>query len=388
MNKAYFIITTIVTLLFLGCDKTDTLEDEISIDKQNQYVLNENEMIQVAGEVQFICNANLKSASVSQKLHDYKLINKSGKPYYYILNYEGGGFIILAADKRSEPLLAYSYESSFPFNEDDMPNGLLEWKENTIEEIKELKNQEYINDYILKRWDKAIKDGVPSIIPTPGDPPGEIGGEIPEDPNDPACNTQTYSVSPLLTTEWHQGVGFNDNAPYKGCSDQSNGRALAGCVAIAGAQVINYLEYPTTYDYGLMNNTTGSTEASRLIRDIGNAVDMDYGCSSSGAKTEDLADAFKNNFSYSSASYGDFNPTTLRNELNWGYPVILRGESSDAGHAWVCDGYDYYVNPCGANILWLNMNWGWRYGAYNGSYRVSDFRGYNDNNKMIYKIRK
>ncbi|MFB9056602.1 C10 family peptidase [Mariniflexile ostreae] len=209
-----------------------------------------------------------------------------------------------------------------------------------------------------------------------------------ENPNDPACNIQTYSVAPLMTTFWHQGFGFNNNAPYKSCSNLSNGRAYAGCVAIAGAQVINYLEYPTTYDYNLMYNTTGSSEASRLIRDIGDAVDMDYGCSSSGANTEVLVDAFKNNFSYSSANYGSFNPTTLKNELNWGYPVILRGESSNAGHAWVCDGYDYYVNPCGANLLWLHMNWGWGTGSYNGSYQVGNYRGYDNNNEMIYGIRK
>src|SRR5690554_487943 len=387
MKNANLILTTIIALFIFGCDKTDTFKDETSIDKQNQFLLNEKEMIQIAGEVQFGCNTNLKSTPVSQKLTDYKLINEGGKPCYYILNYEGGGFIILAADKRSEPLLAYSYESSFPLNENEMPDGLLEWKENTIEEIKELRNQDWVNDYVLERWDKAIKDGVPRILPTPGDHPNEIGEEVPEDTNHPACNTQTYRVSPLLSTVWHQRVGFNNEAPYKSCSSLSNGRALAGCVAIAGAQVMNYLQYPLTYDYSLMYNISGSAEASRLIRNIGNAVDMDYGCGSSGAKTKDLAKAFKENFSYSSANYGDFNPTTIRNELNWGYPVILRGGSSDGGHAWVCYGYDYYVNSCGANLLWLHMNWGWGSG-YNGSYRVKDFRGYNTNNEMIYRIRK
>lgn len=130
-----------------------------------------------------------------------------------------------------------------------------------------------------------------------GDHPAELPDEVPNDPNDPLCNTKTYSVAPLLSTVWHQGVGFNNHAPYKNCSNLSNGRALAGCVAIAGAQVMNYLEYPSNYNFNLMYNFNGSDETSRLIRDIGNAVDMDYGCGSSGAKTKDLAKAFKDNFS-------------------------------------------------------------------------------------------
>ncbi|MFB9056601.1 Spi family protease inhibitor [Mariniflexile ostreae] len=182
MKRTYLIITTIITLFFLGCE-TDNLKDEMATDKENQFVLNETEMLKVAGEVQFGSKTNLKSAAhnsntksttVSQKLYDYKIINESGRPCYYIINYEGGGFIILAADKRSEPLLAYSYESSFPLNEKEIPDGLLEWKENTIKEIKELRNQKRVNDYVMERWNKAMKDGWPSIIPTPGDPPNEL----------------------------------------------------------------------------------------------------------------------------------------------------------------------------------------------------------------------
>jgi hypothetical protein len=172
------------------------------------------------------------------------------------------------------------------------------------------------------------------------------------------------------------------------CSAQSNGRALAGCVAIAGAQVMNYFKYPATYDYNLMHNTLGSSEASRMIRDIGSAVDMDYGCGVSSAVTKDLAKVFKNNFSYSSATYDDFNVNTVVNELKWSYPVILRGESSSDGHAWVCDGYIYHVNPCGANLLWLHMNWGWGVNTANGYYGIGDNGGFNKNNKMIYNIRK
>ncbi|MDR1652791.1 MAG: Spi family protease inhibitor [Prevotellaceae bacterium] len=177
MKQKYLIITAIVALLFLGCNNTDILNDGISIDKENQFLLNEKEMIQIAGEVEFSGNTRLKSIPVSKKLFNYKLIKEGGNPCYCILNYEGGGFILLSADKRSEPVLAYSYESSFPLNETDMPIGLQEWTESAIEQIKELRNQAWVDDYVSERWDRAIKDGVPSILPAPisDDPPNEIG---------------------------------------------------------------------------------------------------------------------------------------------------------------------------------------------------------------------
>ncbi|MFV0365946.1 MAG: C10 family peptidase [Mangrovibacterium sp.] len=371
----------------LGCEKTDTNDDS---NFNNQFSLSENELLSIAGEMpaEFESDVNLKSANSFKQLIEYKLFLRDGVPYYYVLNYKGGGFIILAADKRSEPLLAYSFDSNFPMDEVNMPDGLIDWKNATISVIDSLRQFNWVEDYVAERWDKAVKDGARPLLPI-GDHPAELPDEVPDNTNDPLCNTKTYSVSPLLFTAWHQGVGFNNNAPYKSCSGQSNGRTLAGCVAIAGAQVMNYLEYPTTYNYDFMYNNTGSDEASRLIRDIDNAVDMDYGCSESGAKTKDLAKAFKENFSYSSANYGDLNLKTLRDEISWGYPVILRGQSSDGGHAWVCDGYNNYVNPCGANLLWLHMNWGWvSYREYNGNYKVGDFRGFNDKNKMIYRIRK
>lgn len=65
MKNANLILTTIIALFIFGCDKTDTFKDETSIDKQNQFLLNEKEMIQIAGEVQFGCNTNLKSTPVS-----------------------------------------------------------------------------------------------------------------------------------------------------------------------------------------------------------------------------------------------------------------------------------------------------------------------------------
>jgi hypothetical protein len=53
---------------------------------------------------------------------------------------------------------------------------------------------------------------------------------------------------------------------------------------------------------------------------------MDWGCDGSSASTEDeVASSFRNDFGYSTASYADYNHTTVQQQLRWNRPVILKG---------------------------------------------------------------
>ena len=53
---------------------------------------------------------------------------------------------------------------------------------------------------------------------------------------------------------------------------------------------------------------------------------MNYGCSSSGAVTEDVVDALVDEFNYSSsANYVHLWGSTIVTQLNHGWPVLMRG---------------------------------------------------------------
>lgn len=53
---------------------------------------------------------------------------KSGLPEMYVVNYEGGGFLVISADKRVNEILAYSEDSSFPIDDNvEMPEGVASW---------------------------------------------------------------------------------------------------------------------------------------------------------------------------------------------------------------------------------------------------------------------
>jgi hypothetical protein len=163
----------------------------------------------------------------------------------------------------------------------------------------------------------------------------------------------------------------------------SNENAWTGCVATAMAQILRYWGHPCSqaYNYATMPNNSGNSEVQRMMRDLGNAVDMDYGCDGSGADGDKTDNAFKDDFCFSSASrsnYGSGSYLTVIQDINAEKPVLLDGCSerkqvwgflwykySDC-HMWVCDGYELNQNSC-YSTLKFHMNWGWG-GSFNGWY--------------------
>lgn len=306
-------------------------------------------------------------------------------PAFYVVQFEPEGFIAVSGTKKETPILAYSESGYFEYNYLLVEsNGLNEWVETRKEKIKSLIRNPLIGvaDSIEEQWDYAA-------------PPID-GEEI------VSGGTVYEQKGPLLSTTWNQGCGYNDL--LNACTDGGScGRVWTGCVATATAQVMRYWEHPNTYTWSSMPNNSGSAETSRLMRDIGNAVNMSYGCDGSSAYTSDARDALVNTFGYSGyASYVTYNTSTLVTQLNASWPVILRGQGT-GGHAWVCDGYRrnryisihnpgtyYEYETYTFSPLYLWMNWGWGPFGGNGWFLYDDFtpgaNNFNTDRKMIINI--
>jgi hypothetical protein len=338
----------------------------------------------------------LKAKGATSKFKEIEKIlaipDNNGNPSYYILNYKEDGFIMLSADNRINPVRAYSLTEKFPMDSDSLPSGLIGWMMESSEMVSQIRVLNEEQTLSVKRsWKPCeIQKSLGIRKLEPDDPCNGNGGG--------GCEDQYTTVGPLLTTTWGQGRGYNNFVPLTGCNS-SNGRAPAGCVATAMAQIMKYYEHPNNYDWGNMPNDEGSNEISQLMVDIGDAVDMDYDCDGSGAYMNDVPSAF-NEFGYNNAKFSEYKHSTVKQQLKWEKPVILGGFrekkcflwwcSYKGGHAWVTDGYrsSYYCET-GTSYLYLHMNWGWS-GSKDNWYAYNNWnpgdRSYNHKKEMIYNI--
>ena len=190
-------------------------------------------------------------------------------------------------------------------------------------------------------------------------------------------------AGPLLTSRWDQGGPYNDS-----CPDGDGGRCVAGCVAIAVAQVMRYHNWPQlgndeksyywngdqscdgttpgqtlsadfrdSYDWENMKDEyhwyssgTSKRAAAELCYEVGVAYSMDYGhCASGSYQYRNSPSVMSTFFKYDAgmqvedrdqySGQGWFN--IIEDEILSARPMLYRiriGVSEDIGHAMVCDG--------------------------------------------------
>jgi len=300
----------------------------------------------------------------------------------------GKGFVIISADDRVSPVLAYSTESNFNLSE--KAAGVQCWLTDAGSHIHQaVLNNIVSNATINNQW------------------AAYLSGQKPVSEKSSAA-----VVAPLLTTTWDQEPYYNQLCPFNATDNQ---QTVTGCVATAMAQIMKYWNYPaqgtgqyayddappycfnnygdqsanfgaTTYNWAAMpDSLNGPNNAvATLMYHCGVAVAMDYGDDNQGGSGAYVLAAdvpsWKHTAQMAYTTYFKYNQNTIQgvrmsdytstdwinlmeNELTAGRPVQYVGTDAGAGtHTWVCDGFD-------ANDL-LHMNWGWG-GLDNGYYNVS-----------------
>ena len=309
-----------------------------------------------------------------------RTIQNNGEPTYYIFNFSNGGFVIVSACEKTEPIIAYSTENNFDMQ---MRNPVLnEWMQGYEKAIVSAAvSTESVPINIRMEW-QALKNGTPIFK-----------------------NKSGESVEPLLTCNWNQDKYYNTCCP---ADDDTEGDAIAGtpaydnhvpvgCVALSAAQIMYYYRYPATgigsssyssaygklsanygkshYNYNAMADTATnySFSIAQLIYHLGVALEMGYKADGSGTQTKNLISVMRKNFVYSSTiKYSErknYNNdewhALLKSNLDKGMPMVYSGSPLDggSGHAFNCDGYDKNGK--------FHMNWGWG-GSSNGYYDIDN----------------
>lgn len=198
------------------------------------------------------------------------------------------------------------------------------------------------------------------------------------------------SCSPKCKVHWSQGAPYN-----KYCFTTDGKQAVAGCVAIAGAQALTVLQpqmpslitswSEVTKDSPSSNATE---EIAKLISYIGKEVKTKYGTIASGAYTEDLKSFFKK---YGIKDYGKDNFfSVLKTPHGIGVISGYKSPNKD-GHAFLADGcLPYAFIDEKTNIishdkkhLYYHLNYGWGEN-YPDAYVLDIYHGWSKKAEEIY----
>lgn len=339
----------------------------------------------------------------SKKIREIRTISDENLDICFIVNFEEGGFVVVAGDKRVVPILAYSDNSTFGF--EDAP-GIKDWIESVkigIKKVKKEGKKDY--DKEKKMWEIYQKKGYFSFN----------NKRVTDDC--PTCNqVYTFSTPQFVdnVARWGQGYGYSLFSPSDGGCNSASGcsRKAAGCGPIAMAMVMNYYQkpngtisfngdavstsYPMPRTLSVMNCdyliNSNDRQVPILIRNCGAFASSGYGVfgnCNTWTYPGNINNAFAN-MGYSSGGAWDGLSSkypSVKSDLLQGFPVLLTGTLNNVNlndaHIWVADGYSkiqfeylksYYeewgdlVCYCDLALYeYISLNWG-QYGISNGFY--------------------
>ncbi len=307
--------------------------------------------------------------------------NSDDAAFYVVDRGSVGGFVVISADDRLDPVLVISPTGSF----DPTPGSPL--YDILCGDVKErLKTAEQNGAVRSQGWSSllAAGDQLAMSIAYAG-----------------VSSISDVRVEPIVQSKWGQSyVGGKEVYNY-----YTPNNSVCGCVATAGAQILRFHEYPTGYvtpvtrtcyvngvatsetmmggyyawdDMPLVPTSsisdTQCKAIGKLCFDVGVSVSMSWTSSGSGAYSSALGDGFVDIFGYKNAivliSSSTISDTVIKNALlanfDAGYPVQLSIDGPYGGHAIVGDGYGY-----SGGSLYVHLNLGWS-GSDDAWYNLPD----------------
>ncbi len=319
---------------------------------------------------------NNRSNITSSNVEKINTLHSGDTVFMYEVVFDTEDIVLLSGNTTCSPILGYILHDNMETqsildNYDNIPDGLKEMINEYLEEIKYCFRNNISTGY-QSEW-QNLQEYQPNRA------------------------RRTEIVSPLITSKWGQHMSNDGNDihayNYYVTESNNNGKSCyAGCVAVAMGQIMNYWKYPVhvsnrpeQFDWCYMsdelNTYSDNYEQERnavagLLRDCGTSVNMIYchdGCES-GALDENAFEAFKkyrfSNVVIEKKKLFSGWKQMLKDELDSGRPVYYSGGSEEAGHAFICDGYD-------SNNM-FHFNWGWN-GKYDGWFKVRKLNPNDDN---------
>lgn len=306
-----------------------------------------------------------------------------GNTLFYAVDFSNNmGYVLISANKKSTPILAYSDNGSFENAREKMQVWLDELKDNLVcivsdttrkfnidwlkysgmkefpktrtTDNKEKWKAEIIQEYsgksksiplyhyksytyefttfdCLKKYDpyfneKAYDDMI------------KMWQKMGFSNNDILCQVficqQEDKFGPLLTTHWNQHL------PYSGAIE-----GVLGCTTVAMGQFMNYYRLPASKNWDQIG-VTGSAAQQQFLKEVGESIGINYSSSKRGVEYKKVFSSLKNKYGYLNISMSDeFDDSRMIADKK---PVICSGGAHQFldiftwdRHMWVIDGANY-----------------------------------------------
>lgn len=428
---ALYALIAYIILCFLSCSKEQVCDDSDYQDHNSVCV--KSVIVKCSGDDYIVTTEDMEYyARFMNKLEGKKFtgeVSDISPVFYkdvlacYVVNYQDG-WQVISSDKRGPIVLAEYQHGNFSFEK--ARESVRTWLVLLFGDInyRRINPDVYYQNIRPKdleselsccaQWESIIKRGANSnyrFDPIPPEPAGEYQYSY------TYTTTSQDGVSHLMSTHWDQWAPYNSYIPLS--SSDSVTRCPAGCVNIAGAQVLYYLHgfigkpvsSPTTgfcvgYDdmntmfFSNYQQTTWDVMDTPLdtldflglfIGSVAALSETKFKISGSRTTINKLR---QHTFSYYGVT-GNYSTTynrdTVYNNLKSSLPVIFGGNRFESifswpGHAWVIDGYVkevttyhdvyewvYLEPPTGpvpyhpnyettyqsSQLLYFKMNWGY-----------------------------
>lgn len=351
-------------LILICCSKN------LDNDVQNP-IINSNQNNVSISDIHCYINAKYK---ITKSNYNIDVIINDSDSLLYIINY-GDKWEIISGDKRCTPILAYG---DGRFDTSDINPAKAVWLSSEAEIISQLKKGIETNDKTIENkifWD-ALKR--PALVTKDGEYEFKEEDEW-ELIEIKEANSILESSGHLIQTNWGQSYPWNQCVPY---IQGTTTRCPAGCVAVAGAQMLYFLHNKynnpsnfytsgncsgdnTSFSFTFNNSSTAAWsnmaknasdfersfyQTSILLGWIGQQVNTQYAENGSSGDVDLLGTLFRN-FGYQT-DYETFSHSAAfsRLKLN-GAPSIVTAYSDrtdlflgmayqyENGHCWIIDGY-------------------------------------------------
>ena len=316
----------------------------------------------------------LGTSFASADVAEVRTASDGDTPLFHVVRLVGGGVVVTSAESSLTPVIAFLDGD----NVQEAPGNPL-W-----EILKADMAQRMARVRAVRRRGGTENSAWAELLDEQGK------ATLMAEPIFGASSISDLRVPALLASAWGQSDGAaNYYTPPYAPGDSTN--YLCGCVALAGAQIARFWQFPaeprpqtnltcyvsgvssncTTmgglYDWASMPDVFSSLTASQkqavghLCYDFGVATQMNWGPRESGTVSLFLAEAFRDVFGYANAiAYswqpprgavsGDLIEKAILANLDAGCPVALGID----GHAVVADGYGYQ-----SGTLYTHVNFGW-----------------------------